>query len=217
MSDEDRRNLFTVLDVSNQGKNTYTKLTGLKLEQGETYYVWVVGKEALILINWILKCEQHLKFIKKKLIILCFILNSGTDKSGECAMTHTEFLVDVTDPKQGQIKTGPWYSMVGLNNLLECFRWRIHLRSNLLSTVLQANIHVLLIFLQPVSYSTDNSSVNVSWEGFTDPESGVSSYEISLWKNESCLEGSETTLVNDWIKLSSNYSFYQFVDQILEV
>lgn len=73
------------------------------------------------------------------------------------------------------------------------------------------------LFLQPVSYSTDNSSVNVSWEGFTDPESGVSSYEISLWKNESCLEGSETTLVNDWIKLSSNYSFYQFVDQILEV
>lgn len=53
---------------------------------------------------------------KKNLIILCFILNSGTDKSGECAMTHTEFLVDVTDPKQGQIKTGPWYSMVGLNN-----------------------------------------------------------------------------------------------------
>lgn len=48
------------------------------------------------------------------LIILCFISNSGTDKSGECAMTYTEFLVDVTDPKQGQIKTGPWYSMVGL-------------------------------------------------------------------------------------------------------
>lgn len=57
MNDEDRRNLFSVLDVSNQGKNTYTKLTGLKLEQGETYYVWVIGKEALILINWILKCE----------------------------------------------------------------------------------------------------------------------------------------------------------------
>lgn len=74
-----------------------------------------------------------------------------------------------------------------------------------------------MISLQPVSYSTDNSSVNVSWEGFTDPESGVASYELSLWKNESCLEGSETTLVNDWIKLSSNYSFYQFVDQILEV
>lgn len=48
MSDEDRRNLFSVLDVSNQGKNTYTKLTGLKLVQGETYYVWVIGKEALI-------------------------------------------------------------------------------------------------------------------------------------------------------------------------
>lgn len=55
MSDEDRRNLFSVLDVSNQGKNTYTRLSGLKFQQGETYYVWVIGKETFIFIKWVFK------------------------------------------------------------------------------------------------------------------------------------------------------------------
>lgn len=44
MSDDERKNVFSVLDVSNQGKNTYTKLTGLTFQQGETYFVWVIGK-----------------------------------------------------------------------------------------------------------------------------------------------------------------------------
>lgn len=55
MSDEDRRDLFSVLDVSNQGKNTYTRLSGLKFQQGETYYVWVIGKETFIFIKWVFK------------------------------------------------------------------------------------------------------------------------------------------------------------------
>lgn len=54
----------------------------------------------------------------------------------------------------------------------------------------------------------DNSSVNVSWEGFIDLEFGVFFYEIFLWKNEFCFEGSEIILVNDWIKFFGNYFFY---------
>ena len=68
-----------------------------------------------------------------------------------------------------------------------------------------------------MAYTTDNSSINVTWDEFQDLESGISSFEVSLWKNETCHSNSETVLVNDWITLSSNYSFYQLVDQQLEV
>ena len=44
MSAADRRALFNIMDVTNQGKNTYTQVEGLELEQGGTYYVWVIGR-----------------------------------------------------------------------------------------------------------------------------------------------------------------------------
>jgi len=38
---------------------------------------------------------------------------SGVDKSGECNMTVSNFTVDETPPRQGQITTGPYYDQVG--------------------------------------------------------------------------------------------------------
>lgn len=44
--------MFSAMDVTNQGQNTYSKFTNLTLEQGKTYYVWVMG-EYLIVPEWI--------------------------------------------------------------------------------------------------------------------------------------------------------------------
>lgn len=71
--------------------------------------------------------------------------------------------------------------------------------------------------MKVVSYTTDNTSVNVDWANFSDGESGISTYEVSLWKYVSCDENSGTSLVNDWITLNSNSTFYEFIDQSLEV
>jgi hypothetical protein len=68
-----------------------------------------------------------------------------------------------------------------------------------------------------VSYTTDNTSVAAYWSNFTDGESGISTYDVSLWRYVSCAENSATTVVTDWITLSSNNTFYEFVDQSLEV
>lgn len=75
----------------------------------------------------------------------------------------------------------------------------------------------VVYLLQPVSYTTDNSSITAYWTNFTDNESGISTYEVSLWKYNSCEVNSSTTLVTDWLTLSSNESQYQFVKQSLWV
>lgn len=75
----------------------------------------------------------------------------------------------------------------------------------------------ILVLFQKMAYTTDNSSINVTWEGFEDFQSGISTFEVSLWKNKTCQKNSEIVLVTDWLTLSRNYSFYQLVDQQLEV
>ena len=70
--------MFNILDVTNNGKNTFKEVTGLSLEQNTVYYVYVIG----------------------------------TDKTGQCAMNVTEFLVDITPPTMGIMKAGPYYDMV---------------------------------------------------------------------------------------------------------
>lgn len=42
------------------------------------------------------------------------LLISGTDKSGACKATYSEFLVDTTPPEIGWLKVGPRYDMVSI-------------------------------------------------------------------------------------------------------
>jgi hypothetical protein len=51
MPDDERKILFNAMDVANQGQNTYTKLTNLTLEQGKTYYVFVMGRFLSVLFT----------------------------------------------------------------------------------------------------------------------------------------------------------------------
>lgn len=46
------------------------------------------------------------------------VLFTATDKSGACEMTYSEFLVDITPPEVGELKTGPWYDMVSRVSLI---------------------------------------------------------------------------------------------------
>ena len=41
--EQERKALFSVLDVTNLGTDTYTNISGIKMEQGKTYYVWIMG------------------------------------------------------------------------------------------------------------------------------------------------------------------------------
>ncbi|XP_033763071.1 uncharacterized protein LOC117344449 isoform X3 [Pecten maximus] len=134
--------LFTEYNVTNLGKNSFTKIQPLNLTQGESYFLFVMA----------------------------------TDKSGQCAMTVKEFTTDTTPPTMGRMTAGMFYDM-------------------------------------PVSYTADNKSVTVYWEGFADPESSITSYSLSLYKYASCRVSDNTEiLVMDWIILSSNNSEFTLVD-----
>lgn len=55
--------MFSAMDVTNQGQNTYSKFTNLTLEQGKTYYVWVMG-EYLIVPEWIRSFKYNILFCR---------------------------------------------------------------------------------------------------------------------------------------------------------
>ena len=69
------------------------------------------------------------------------------------------------------------------------------------------------LLFQPVSYTFDATTITVDWEGFEDLESGISTFELSLWKYASCQMGAAEILEVDWLKLQGdNYTEYSFVD-----
>jgi len=43
-TEEEKHYLFSIYPVSNINKNTFYRITPLQLDQGQTYYVWVMGK-----------------------------------------------------------------------------------------------------------------------------------------------------------------------------
>ncbi|XP_076087285.1 uncharacterized protein LOC143057777 [Mytilus galloprovincialis] len=61
-------------------------------------------------------------------------------------------------------------------------------------------------------YTSDSSTIRVQWINYSDPESGIATYEVSLWKNTSCDSSAEEILLIDWIELTSNYTEYNFVN-----
>ncbi|XP_076086943.1 uncharacterized protein LOC143057517 [Mytilus galloprovincialis] len=63
-----------------------------------------------------------------------------------------------------------------------------------------------------LAYTSDNSTLRVQWTNYSDPESGIATYEVSLWKNTSCDSSAEEILLIDWIELTSNYTEYSFVN-----
>ncbi|OPL32757.1 hypothetical protein AM593_07098, partial [Mytilus galloprovincialis] len=63
-----------------------------------------------------------------------------------------------------------------------------------------------------LAYTSDNSTIRVQWTNYSDPESGIETYEVSLWKNTSCDSSAEEILLIDWIELTSNYTEYSFVN-----
>lgn len=71
--------------------------------------------------------------------------------------------------------------------------------------------------LQAVSYTSDSGSLYVYWENYTDSETGIQSYQVSLLVNSSCGPDSTQDQVVDWITLGPNYTDYTFVDLDLQV
>ena len=55
------------------------------------------------------------------------------------------------------------------------------------------------------------------WENYTDPESDIKLYQVSLWRNSSCAPDSEHEVEVDWIDLDNNFTEYTFVDLSLQV
>ena len=76
---------------------------------------------------------------------------------------------------------------------------------------------LLLLYPQPVTYTVDNSTIQVLWEDYNDPESGIETFEVSLWNSTSCSDQLIQTLLHDWIELTNNYTEYSFVDLQLQV
>ncbi|XP_064646638.1 uncharacterized protein LOC135499666 isoform X2 [Lineus longissimus] len=62
------------------------------------------------------------------------------------------------------------------------------------------------------SYTYSRDTIDVEWRGYSDPESGLDRYEISLWNEASCNSGGSAHLSVDWIKLTANYSSYSLID-----
>jgi hypothetical protein len=74
------------------------------------------------------------------------------------------------------------------------------------------------VYLQSLTYTSSNTSIDVWWEGFHDSDSGIKSCEVSLWANTSCDEqhAQETVLV-PWIRLDNTYTAYSFISLDLQV
>ncbi|CAG2187681.1 unnamed protein product [Mytilus edulis] len=72
------------------------------------------------------------------------------------------------------------------------------------------------LYDMPVTYTVDNSTVQVLWEDYNDPESGIETFEVSLWNSSSCSDQNIQSLLHDWIELTNNYTGYSFVDLQLE-
>ncbi|VDI71255.1 Hypothetical predicted protein, partial [Mytilus galloprovincialis] len=140
-SDTNEKYTFNVVPLLNINKNTFYSLTSLHLQQGGTYYAWVIA----------------------------------TDESGDCGMIYHKFTVDTTPPLYGALTAGPFYNM-------------------------------------DLAYTSDNSTIRVQWTSYSDPESGIATYEVSLWKNTSCFISAEEILEVNWIELTSNYTEYSFVN-----
>ncbi|VDI67222.1 Hypothetical predicted protein [Mytilus galloprovincialis] len=63
-----------------------------------------------------------------------------------------------------------------------------------------------------LAYTSDNSTLTVQWTNYSDPESDIATYEVSLWQNTSCYSSGEEVLLVDWIELTNNYTEYSFVN-----
>lgn len=73
------------------------------------------------------------------------------------------------------------------------------------------------VFLQDLAYTSDNTTVRVQWTNYSDLESKISTYEVSLWRNTSCHSDGQEELLVDWIELTNNYTEYSFVNLNLTV
>ena len=71
--------------------------------------------------------------------------------------------------------------------------------------------------MQPLDYAHMKEELQVWWNGFEDPESGIQSYRIRLVSATTCEENESTDIVVDWIHLEGNYTEYSFVDISLSV
>ncbi|XP_071123199.1 uncharacterized protein [Mytilus edulis] len=72
------------------------------------------------------------------------------------------------------------------------------------------------LYDMPVTYTVDNSTIQVLWEDYNDPESGIETFEVSLWNSTSCSDQNIQTLLHDLIELTNNYTGYSFVDLQLQ-
>ncbi|XP_035662464.1 uncharacterized protein LOC118406510 [Branchiostoma floridae] len=65
-----------------------------------------------------------------------------------------------------------------------------------------------------MTYVDSSETFAVNWEDYLDPESGIASYELALFKAASCAVEDEDSLSVevDWIRLNNSYRSYAFVE-----
>ncbi|XP_078664148.1 uncharacterized protein LOC144907219 [Branchiostoma floridae x Branchiostoma belcheri] len=104
----------------------------------------------------------------------------GVDEAGECNMSTSSFLVDLTAPVEGQVRVGPLYG-------------------------------------QKLAYVVTRESITVHWEGYHDPESDISYFELVLYSAKSCAASDEDSLSEiSHVTVNSSYTSYTFLELTLQ-
>ncbi|XP_066300154.1 uncharacterized protein [Branchiostoma lanceolatum] len=104
----------------------------------------------------------------------------GVDEAGECNMTTSSFLVDLTNPVEGQVRVGPLYE-------------------------------------QELAYVVTKESITVHWEGYHDPESDLSDFELVLYSAKSCAVSDENVMSEiSHVTVNSSYPSYTFLGLTLQ-
>ncbi|XP_019616822.1 PREDICTED: uncharacterized protein LOC109464311 [Branchiostoma belcheri] len=104
----------------------------------------------------------------------------GVDEAGECNMSTSSFLVDLTEPVEGQVRVGPLYG-------------------------------------QKLAYVVTRESITVHWEGYYDPESDISYFELVLYSAKSCSVSDEDSLSEiSHVTVNSSFTFYTFLELTLQ-
>ena len=65
---------------------------------------------------------------------------------------------------------------------------------------------------QKLAFTPRSDIIDVTWDDYYDAESGVQSYELSLWTAVSCDDMSELTQIGDFIKVGHVLKSFKFRD-----
>lgn len=86
-----------------------------------------------------------------------------------------------------------------------------------LSNRTRATIFIYVYIFQKLAYTRSFFSLSVRWDGFPDDESGIKTFNLTLWERQRCRASLATFINIENVQLPGHYTKYTFVDLDMNV